>query len=75
MTRCESSVGSFGKCGQLTPCLDVRHQYTTHVAREHKSKKMLLDLTGLAFAMVGCTYAAVPRYRRFYQATGYEGTV
>ncbi|THG05974.1 hypothetical protein TEA_000232 [Camellia sinensis var. sinensis] len=75
MTRCESSVGSFGKCGQLTPCLDVRRQYATHAAREHKSKKMLLYLTGLVFAMVGCTYAAVPLYRRFCQATGYGGTV
>lgn len=75
MTRCKSSVGSFGKCGQLTPCLDVRRQYATHAAREHKSKKMLLYLTGLVFAMVGCTYAAVPLYRRFCQATGYGGTV
>lgn len=25
--------------------------------------------------MVGCTYAAVPLYRRFCQATGYGGTV
>ncbi|KAF5957960.1 hypothetical protein HYC85_005185 [Camellia sinensis] len=75
MTRCESSVGSFRKCGQLTPCLDVWRQYATHAAREHKSKKMLLYLTGLVFAMVGCTYAAVPLYRRFCQATGYGGTV
>ncbi|KAI3753515.1 hypothetical protein L2E82_25570 [Cichorium intybus] len=29
----------------------------------------------LVFAMVGCTYAAVPLYRRFCQATGYGGTV
>nr|GMC94763.1 cytochrome C oxidase assembly protein COX11, mitochondrial [Ipomoea batatas] len=42
---------------------------------EKKSKKMLLYLTGLVFAMVGCSYAAVPLYRRFCQATGYGGTV
>lgn len=50
-------------------------QYSTHAATEKKSKKMLLYLTGLVFAMVGCSYAAVPLYRRFCQATGYGGTV
>ncbi|GER34877.1 cytochrome c oxidase assembly protein CtaG [Striga asiatica] len=51
-----------------------RH-YSTHATTEKKSKKMLLYLTGLVFAMVGCSYAAVPLYRRFCQATGYGGTV
>ncbi|CAN0881710.1 Cytochrome c oxidase assembly protein COX11, mitochondrial [Linum grandiflorum] len=32
-------------------------------------------LTGLVVVMVGCTYAAVPLYRTFCQATGYGGTV
>lgn len=50
-------------------------QYSTQAATEKKSKKMLLYLTGLVFAMVGCSYAAVPLYRRFCQATGYGGTV
>ncbi|KAL8472371.1 hypothetical protein ACS0TY_029548 [Phlomoides rotata] len=50
-------------------------RYSTHAATEKKSKKMLLYLTGLVFAMVGCTYAAVPLYQRFCQATGYGGTV
>ncbi|KAI3451343.1 hypothetical protein Pfo_008014 [Paulownia fortunei] len=50
-------------------------QYSTHATMENKSKKMLLYLTGLVFAMVGCSYAAVPLYRRFCQATGYGGTV
>ncbi|KAL3838731.1 hypothetical protein ACJIZ3_023322 [Penstemon smallii] len=53
-------------------------QYATNAATtatEKKSKKMLLYLTGLVFAMVGCSYAAVPLYRRFCQATGYGGTV
>ncbi|KAK1439295.1 hypothetical protein QVD17_05111 [Tagetes erecta] len=51
------------------------HHYVTNVIREQKSRKMLYYLTGLVFAMVGCTYAAVPLYRRFCQATGYGGTV
>lgn len=48
---------------------------STHAATERKSKKMLYYLTGLVFAMVGASYAAVPLYRRFCQATGYGGTV
>ncbi|XP_076881940.1 cytochrome c oxidase assembly protein COX11, mitochondrial-like [Bidens hawaiensis] len=51
------------------------HHYATNVIRDQKSTKMLYYLTGLVFAMVGCTYAAVPLYRRFCQATGYGGTV
>lgn len=52
----------------------LRH-FSSHASKEQKSQKMLLYLTGLVFAMVGCTYAAVPLYRRFCQATGYGGTV
>ncbi|KAK7380278.1 hypothetical protein VNO78_32786 [Psophocarpus tetragonolobus] len=51
-----------------------RH-FSSNASKEQKSQKMLLYLTGLVFAMVGCTYAAVPLYRRFCQATGYGGTV
>ncbi|XP_071692419.1 cytochrome c oxidase assembly protein COX11, mitochondrial-like [Rutidosis leptorrhynchoides] len=54
---------------------DSRYHYTTNVIQEHKSRKILYYLTGLVFAMVGCTYTAVPLYRRFCQATGYGGTV
>jgi cytochrome c oxidase assembly protein subunit 11 len=36
---------------------------------------MLYYLTALVFGMVGLTYAAVPLYRTFCQATGYGGTV
>ncbi|KAG6487248.1 hypothetical protein ZIOFF_055833 [Zingiber officinale] len=43
--------------------------------RDHSSRKTLVYLLGLAGAMVGATYAAVPLYRRFCQATGYGGTV
>ncbi|GKB57899.1 cytochrome c oxidase assembly protein COX11, mitochondrial [Tanacetum coccineum] len=74
---------SFTKFSQLgtgyswTPYngLGSHRLYTTNVIREEKSRKMLYYLTGLVFAMVGCTYAAVPLYRRFCQATGYGGTV
>lgn len=55
--------------------INFGRQYSTHAATERKSKKMLFYLTGLVFAMVGCSYAAVPLYRRFCQATGYGGTV
>ncbi|KAG2267540.1 hypothetical protein Bca52824_062095 [Brassica carinata] len=36
---------------------------------------MLYHLTAVVFGMVGLTYAAVPLYRTFCQATGYGGTV
>ncbi|XP_078444792.1 cytochrome c oxidase assembly protein CtaG / Cox11 family [Wolffia australiana] len=44
-------------------------------ARDKKSQKTLVYLVGVACAMVGASYAAVPLYRRFCQATGYGGTV
>ncbi|KAG6791484.1 hypothetical protein Peur_003696 [Populus x canadensis] len=47
----------------------------SNTSREQKSKKTLIYLTGLVVAMVGSSYAAVPLYRRFCQATGYGGTV
>lgn len=55
--------------------INVGRQYSTQASTERKSNKMLFYLTGLVFAMVGCSYAAVPLYRRFCQATGYGGTV
>ncbi|XP_019182740.1 PREDICTED: cytochrome c oxidase assembly protein COX11, mitochondrial [Ipomoea nil] len=86
MPRCEfrSVVDSnipfsnLGRHSTARSCsmLNFQHQYATKAAyTEKKSKKMLLYLTGLVFAMVGCSYAAVPLYRRFCQATGYGGTV
>ncbi|KAK9121577.1 hypothetical protein Syun_019194 [Stephania yunnanensis] len=42
---------------------------------EKKSQRTLWYLIGLTFAMVGASYAAVPLYKRFCQATGYGGTV
>ncbi|KAJ4974290.1 hypothetical protein NE237_007464 [Protea cynaroides] len=55
--------------------IGFRRLYVTQTATERKSKKILISLTALVFAMVGATYAAVPLYRRFCQATGYGGTV
>ncbi|XP_009111199.1 cytochrome c oxidase assembly protein COX11, mitochondrial [Brassica rapa] len=53
----------------------AHRQYSTHSITETKSKKMLYYLTAVVFGMVGLTYAAVPLYRTFCQATGYGGTV
>lgn len=53
----------------------IQHHYASLASREKKSRKMLLYLTALTFFMVGSSYAAVPLYRRFCQATGYGGTV
>lgn len=56
--------------------LGAHRQYsTTHSPTETKSQKMLYYLTAVVFGMVGLTYAAVPLYRTFCQATGYGGTV
>lgn len=57
------------------PSFESRRHYTTSIIQEKKSRKMLIYLTALVFGMVGCSYAAVPLYRRFCQATGYGGTV
>ncbi|WZZ56322.1 hypothetical protein YC2023_056429 [Brassica napus] len=53
----------------------AHRQYYTQSITETKSKKMLYYLTAVVFGMVGLTYAAVPLYRTFCQATGYGGTV
>uniref|UniRef100_A0A7N0UY25 Cytochrome c oxidase assembly protein n=1 Tax=Kalanchoe fedtschenkoi TaxID=63787 RepID=A0A7N0UY25_KALFE len=65
------------QCFGRSPLLILQRQYAAQAATstERKSKKMLQYLTALVFAMVGLTYAAVPMYRRFCQATGYGGTV
>lgn len=44
-------------------------------AGKKKSEAMLMYLVAMVTAMVGATYAAVPLYRKFCQATGYGGTV
>ncbi|XP_022884153.1 cytochrome c oxidase assembly protein COX11, mitochondrial-like isoform X2 [Olea europaea var. sylvestris] len=55
--------------------ISLQHPYASLASPEQKSNKMLLYLMGLVFTMVGCSYAAVPLYRRFCQASGYGGTV
>src|SRR5665648_69494 len=46
--------------------------------RKHREKRrdgvVALALAGLVAAMVGLSFAAVPLYRIFCQATGYNGT-
>ncbi|XP_004306674.1 PREDICTED: cytochrome c oxidase assembly protein COX11, mitochondrial-like [Fragaria vesca subsp. vesca] len=73
-------LGSFDKCSQHQPfaaqsLLRIQRLYSTQAATQEKSRKTLVYLTGLVFAMVAASYAAVPLYRRFCQATGYGGTI
>ncbi|KAG8478572.1 hypothetical protein CXB51_028349 [Gossypium anomalum] len=88
MPRCEFSTKPLTRSFDFHPygsrCLvrlssfsSQRHyaSHASHASTEWKSKKTLLYLTALVFAMVGSSYAAVPLYRRFCQATGYGGTV
>ncbi|XP_039015031.1 cytochrome c oxidase assembly protein COX11, mitochondrial-like [Hibiscus syriacus] len=66
------------RCLPRIPAFSSRRHYASHASvasTEKKSKKTLIYLTALVFAMVGSSYAAVPLYRRFCQATGYGGTV
>lgn len=65
------STRYIGRCSSLH---HIQRSYSK-ASIERKSKNMLLYLVALVFAMVGCSYAAVPLYRRFCQATGYGGTV
>lgn len=65
----------FQNIGRHCSSFGSRRHYSSNVLQEKKSRKMLIYLTALVFGMVGCSYAAVPLYRRFCQATGYGGTV
>ncbi|XP_024398108.1 uncharacterized protein [Physcomitrium patens] len=49
--------------------------WESQTAGKKKSEAMLMYLVAMVTAMVGITYAAVPLYRKFCQATGYGGTV
>ncbi|KEH33907.1 cytochrome C oxidase assembly protein CtaG/COX11 [Medicago truncatula] len=71
-----SSAFASQNVGRLCSMPGFRH-FSSHAyaSTEKKSQKMLMYLTGLVFGMVGLSYAAVPLYRRFCQATGYGGTV
>ncbi|KAK4278064.1 hypothetical protein QN277_015961 [Acacia crassicarpa] len=70
------SSASAAKNGGRSCALPGFRQFSSsHVSREQKSRKMFFYLSALVVAMVGGSYAAVPLYRRFCQATGYGGTV
>ncbi|GAV61591.1 CtaG_Cox11 domain-containing protein [Cephalotus follicularis] len=86
MPRCAFSAASFKKYCQFLPSGShnfgkpfflhkIRRDYASRATTEKKSRKMLICLSALVFAMVGSSYAAVPLYQRFCQATGYGGTV
>ncbi|KAG2334953.1 hypothetical protein Bca52824_006133 [Brassica carinata] len=72
-----SSYSFFHSATSKSMLLGGAHpHYSTHsMITETKSRKMLYYLTAVVFGMVGLTYAAVPLYRTFCQATGYGGTV
>ena len=53
----------------------ARLTWESQNAGKKKSEAMLMYLVAMVTAMVGATYAAVPLYRKFCQATGYGGTV
>ncbi|CAK8566215.1 unnamed protein product [Lathyrus sativus] len=69
-----SSAFASHNVGRLCSMPGFRN-FSSHASTEQKSRKMLIYLTGLVFGMVGMSYAAVPLYRRFCQATGYGGTI
>lgn len=41
---------------------------------QNRNSRLLITLSGVAIAMVGAAYAAVPLYNLFCQVTGYGGT-
>lgn len=49
--------------------------FSSQIKQEKKSKDTALYLMAVVVGMVGLTYASVPLYRMFCQATGYGGTV
>lgn len=73
------STQKFGKTvpqvSQQTIRGSFSQKFSTGQAAGDKSQATLLYLLALVVAMVGSSYAAVPLYRKFCQATGYGGTV
>jgi cytochrome c oxidase assembly protein subunit 11 len=43
--------------------------------QQRRNRAVALGVVGVFVAMVGASYAAVPLYKAFCQATGYDGTV
>lgn len=71
---CSGNISNVHRCRNAA--FEARRNYASNaMIQEKKSRKMLMYLTALVFGMVGMSYAAVPLYRRFCQATGYGGTV
>ncbi|KAL8143845.1 hypothetical protein V2J09_016877 [Rumex salicifolius] len=56
-------------------CSPTYRHYSFSPHQVKKAWKMSMYLTALAVGMVGASYAAVPLYQTFCQATGYGGTV
>ncbi|RZJ83040.1 MAG: cytochrome c oxidase assembly protein, partial [Brevundimonas sp.] len=50
-------------------------QPTTSRKKLNRNARMGILCAGIFFTMVGAAFAAVPLYRAFCQATGYDGTV
>jgi cytochrome c oxidase assembly protein subunit 11 len=44
-------------------------------AQQKRNRIIGLSVAGVFFAMVGAAYAAVPFYKAFCEATGYDGTI
>src|ERR1043165_6438453 len=44
-------------------------------AQQKRNRVIGLTVAGVFFAMVGAAYAAVPLYKAFCEATGYDGTI
>ncbi|XP_037496602.1 LOW QUALITY PROTEIN: cytochrome c oxidase assembly protein COX11, mitochondrial [Jatropha curcas] len=72
--RCEFNTSPIGHW-HGNGCIKKNFSTYNASSTEQKSRKTLIYLTGLVIAMVGSSYAAVPLYRRFCQATGYGGTI
>eukprot|EP00249_Psilotum_nudum_P003940 c17447_g1_i1 orf=308-1144(-) len=85
------AISSLARCSTKTASVQAKTPVKFQVAGENlgakpaeeghyklsrsKSQATLMYLVALVVAMVGCTYAAVPLYRKFCQATGYGGTI
>src|SRR5215475_4960990 len=44
-------------------------------AQQKRNRVIGLTVAGVFFGMVGAAYAAVPFYKAFCEATGYDGTI
>lgn len=70
-----SKARAAGQSGPSAAGAGARLAQETTRAGAAASRGMVLYLGALVVAMVGATYASVPLYRMFCQATGFGGTV